>query len=230
MTIEHPDYEATRLRLMRDPHVQAMALGMAPRDRDDPTVNLCHEGGGPRHDFMLAANREYHARVGRVAETTRVEGYARNAGHIGAVAEAILRLLALPLADWPAPADEQLQLGHVVAVVPPPGAPGWTGPVTVPGATRPRYEPTWCATPPLTPARRDTAVHEQTANQIKLGNLTVIRCDVHDGPGERADLPGLTCTRCGHPRREHIPHLVAMIGKRWFECHACTCAGYVVTL
>jgi hypothetical protein len=227
MATESDGYEATRQRLMRDPAVQAMAVGCMANDR----AELVDGGGGPAFAFMQAANREYHTRTGHAAERAPVPGYPRGGGHIGAVAEAILRLLDMPLDGWPPVADEQLGLGHVIAVVPAPSVDnGWTGPVAVPGAARPRYEPTWCATPPLTPARRDTAIHEQTANQIKLGNLTVIRCDLHDGPGERADLPGLTCTRCGHPRGEHIPHLVAMIGKRWFECHACTCAGYVVTL
>jgi hypothetical protein len=96
MAIESADYEATRVRLMADPTVQAMAHGCKANDRAD----LAHDTGTPTHGFMLAALREYQARTGHPAEC-----------HIGGVAEAILRLLALPDADWPAPAEpEQLRL------------------------------------------------------------------------------------------------------------------------
>jgi hypothetical protein len=81
MAIESPEYEATRLRLMADPIVREMAIGCL---LNDPAA-LAHEDGTPRHEFMLAALREYEARAGHPAEC-----------HIGGVAEAILRLLAKP--------------------------------------------------------------------------------------------------------------------------------------
>jgi hypothetical protein len=147
---EHPDYEATRQRLMRDPIVQSMALGIDPR-----APGALADDGSPSHSLMMAANREYAARAGRQAQTTRVEGYARNTGHVGAVAEAIVRLLNTPRVDWPTPADEQLSLlaepgENVVAVVPPPPVAGWTGPVK-----------------PLRPLGPDDAPHCRTHLQFR---------------------------------------------------------------
>jgi hypothetical protein len=84
--IESADYEQTRQRLMKDPIIIAMAKEMAghpkselahgelPKYKDDPWPT-------PRFEFMMAANSEYRERGGT------------DGGHIGAVAEALLRLL-----------------------------------------------------------------------------------------------------------------------------------------
>lgn len=95
MAIEATEYEATRVRLTRDPVVQSMALGCLATD----PAEMKHPGGGATHDFMLAALREYADRAGHPAGC-----------HIGGVAEAILRLLDMPEADWPTPDEQQLQL------------------------------------------------------------------------------------------------------------------------
>lgn len=75
--IEAAHYEETRQRLAADPIVKGMAKGLANVPRDQ----MVHDSGTPRFEFMLAANVEYHARGGK------------DTGHIGAVAEALLRLL-----------------------------------------------------------------------------------------------------------------------------------------
>jgi len=83
--IESDDYEATRQRLMKDPIVIAMAEDIKknkmPRkffvhndDPDEPRPT-------PRYEFMMKANSEYRRRGGT------------DGGHIGAIAEAILRLI-----------------------------------------------------------------------------------------------------------------------------------------
>lgn len=78
MAIEAPHYEETRIRLMADPIVQDMAEGL----RGVPTGQMAHESGNPRFEFMQAANHEYRRRGGQ------------DGGHIGAIAEALLRILA----------------------------------------------------------------------------------------------------------------------------------------
>jgi hypothetical protein len=74
--LEDSHYEESRKALMQDPIVQDMARGL----EGHPIEELAHESGTPRHEFMLAANREYHERGGLAP------------GHLGAVAEALLRL------------------------------------------------------------------------------------------------------------------------------------------
>ena len=78
--LESADYEATRLRLLDDPVILSMADGL----NGHPLADLAHDDLTPRHDFMLAANRRYAQIGGRVT------------GHLGAVAEALLRIRALP--------------------------------------------------------------------------------------------------------------------------------------
>jgi hypothetical protein len=81
--IESADYEETRQRLMLDPIVMDMAEGLrgVPKeqlvhneDPDDPRPT-------PRFEFMMAANTEYKNRGGT------------DGGHIGAIAEVLLRLI-----------------------------------------------------------------------------------------------------------------------------------------
>lgn len=84
--IESADYEQTRQRLMKDPIIIDMAGGLKgvpkselahgdiPKYKTDPWPT-------PRFEFMMAANKEYRERGGT------------DGGHIGAVAEALLRLL-----------------------------------------------------------------------------------------------------------------------------------------
>jgi hypothetical protein len=75
--IESGDYENTRLRLMQDPVVIAMAKGL----ENEPRSQLCWDDGSPKFDFMMSANAEYRKRGGK------------DGGHIGAIAEALLRLI-----------------------------------------------------------------------------------------------------------------------------------------
>jgi hypothetical protein len=78
--IESGDYEQTRQRLMKDPIVIAMAKEIN-NDSNIIMESFTHDNGTPRFEFMMGANEEYHKRGG-------VDG-----GHIGAIAEAILRLI-----------------------------------------------------------------------------------------------------------------------------------------
>ena len=79
MAIEAAHYEQTRQRLLGDPIVVRMAAELRSMDR----TMLVHDDGSPRWDFMRAANDEYRRRGGD-----------QNAPlHIGAVAEAIVRLV-----------------------------------------------------------------------------------------------------------------------------------------
>lgn len=76
--IEAKHYEETRVRMTKDPIVIAMAHGLA----DVPREQLVHEDGTtPRHEFMLKANAEYRERGGE------------DGGHLGAIPEALLRVL-----------------------------------------------------------------------------------------------------------------------------------------
>lgn len=76
--IESGDYEEARQRLMKDPIVRAMSKGLKGVKREE----LVHEGSDtPRFEFMMAANKEYQSRGGK------------DGGHMGAVAEALLRLI-----------------------------------------------------------------------------------------------------------------------------------------
>jgi hypothetical protein len=84
MAIESKDYEETRRRLVKDPIIQDMAGGLL----DVPRDQLAHDDGTPRFEFMMAANREYSSRGGT------------DGGHIGAVAEALLRLVIPGLPLW----------------------------------------------------------------------------------------------------------------------------------
>lgn len=77
MAIEAKHYEQVRQILMRDPIVQNMAQSLTRT----PLDQIQHSDGTPRFDFMQAANDEYRKRGGRPR------------GHIGAVAEALLRIV-----------------------------------------------------------------------------------------------------------------------------------------
>lgn len=77
--IKAAHYGETEARLMLDPIVIDMAKGLA----DVPRKELVHDGpdGGPRFEFMQAANAQYRDRGGK------------DGGHIGAVAHALINLL-----------------------------------------------------------------------------------------------------------------------------------------
>jgi hypothetical protein len=79
--LESADYAKSRQRLIADPIVRAMAVGLN-RDKSLSYKALIHEDGTPRMDFMLGANSEYAKRAGHEANA-----------HIGAVAEALLLVL-----------------------------------------------------------------------------------------------------------------------------------------
>jgi len=79
--IKSLEYEQTRQRLMADPIVIAMARSL----RGYALFELAHDSGTPRFEFAMAANREYERRGGDMT-TPR---------HIGAVPEALLRLISL---------------------------------------------------------------------------------------------------------------------------------------
>lgn len=79
MAIEAEHYEETRLRLIQDPIVRDMAKTLpGPGSSMD---HILHEDGTPRFQFMQAANNEYRSRGGK------------DGGHIGAIAEALIRIL-----------------------------------------------------------------------------------------------------------------------------------------
>jgi hypothetical protein len=87
--IESADYEECRQRLMKDPIVINMAGGL----RGIPLMQMVHqedvdENGKlkdphptPRFEFMMSANAEYRERGGT------------DGGHMGAIAEALIRLV-----------------------------------------------------------------------------------------------------------------------------------------
>jgi hypothetical protein len=72
--IEAAHYAEARSKLMADPIVVNMYLGLA----DVATIDMAHEDGTPRFEFMQAANRTYAGRGGT------------NQAHLGAVAEALI--------------------------------------------------------------------------------------------------------------------------------------------
>lgn len=72
--IEAPHYRETVNKLLADPLIVHMALGL----KSIPRERLVHENGKPRFEFMQRANSTYTSRGGKVN------------GHIGAVAEAVL--------------------------------------------------------------------------------------------------------------------------------------------
>ncbi|AQT28483.1 hypothetical protein SEA_TNGUYEN7_85 [Mycobacterium phage TNguyen7] len=82
LTIEAPHYEETRQRLQRDPIIIAMSIEIlgAPTEIK---ASFAHDSGTPTFEFMQRANAEYARRGGT------------DGGHIGAVAEALLRNLAI---------------------------------------------------------------------------------------------------------------------------------------
>lgn len=75
--IEAEHYGETRARLVADPIIQQMAHEL----RDMDVAELVHASGTPRHEFMMAALREWQTRGG--------DGNT----HIGGPAEAILEIL-----------------------------------------------------------------------------------------------------------------------------------------
>lgn len=75
--LESKDYEEARVRLYNERIVRDMAVGL----RSTPTISLIHtDSGAPTFAFMTAASAEYMKRGGT------------DPAHIGAVAEALLRL------------------------------------------------------------------------------------------------------------------------------------------
>jgi hypothetical protein len=78
MAIEARHYEDARRALMTDPIVRAMADDLRGTSSID---ELTHDNGDPTFAFMQAANREYTKRGGG------------DRGHIGAVAEALIRII-----------------------------------------------------------------------------------------------------------------------------------------
>jgi hypothetical protein len=78
MTIEATHYEETRLAFMADPIVQAMAEELP--DAFLYGGDMLSADGTPRFEFMQMANGAYRRKGGALS------------GHIGAVAEAIVRL------------------------------------------------------------------------------------------------------------------------------------------
>ena len=84
VVIQAAHYDETERRLMRDPHVIAMADEIREGIRSHG-VSRQHlfNGNAARHEFMLKANEEYHRRA---------QG-AWQGGHLGAVPNAIRRLL-----------------------------------------------------------------------------------------------------------------------------------------
>ena len=77
--IKAKHYGETEARLAKDPIVKEMAKGLAGVPMDE----MVHEDGEtPRFEFMQAANAEYRERGGE------------DGGHIGAVANALLKVLA----------------------------------------------------------------------------------------------------------------------------------------
>jgi hypothetical protein len=78
MAIEAAHYREAREKLMSDPIIRDMVVGLA----NEPLDRLQHaDSETPRFEFMQAANREYESRGGTIK------------AHIGAVAEALLILL-----------------------------------------------------------------------------------------------------------------------------------------
>ena len=81
-TIKATHYDETVRRLTLSPIVQEMATEIP----SDHLAELAHPGGNPKFEFMLATTSEYARRVEEA-------GLALNEPqHIGAVAEAILRI------------------------------------------------------------------------------------------------------------------------------------------
>lgn len=83
--IESPEYEATRQRLVEDPIVRALAAELTAGIAEGHTTMgaLVHGDGSPRFEMMQRCNSEYARRGG-------------TGGHIGAVAEAIVRIWSEP--------------------------------------------------------------------------------------------------------------------------------------
>ena len=80
-------YDDAVTKLANDPIVINMALAM----QSTPREQMSDSSGGPSFDFMNAANREYNSRGGTFH------------AHIGAVAEAIFKILDFletPGAKW----------------------------------------------------------------------------------------------------------------------------------
>lgn len=80
MIIRARHYEDAVMRLVQNPTVQDMAVEIKSVDK---IRHFLHEDGSPRCEFMMAANNEF----------SRRGGDAEGSYHIGAIAEAILKLL-----------------------------------------------------------------------------------------------------------------------------------------
>lgn len=78
--IEGDDYRKTREALKADPIIQDMAGGVKKEITSIDDL-AWPESGTPRHEFTMAALREYQARGGKIGS------------HIGGPAEAILMIL-----------------------------------------------------------------------------------------------------------------------------------------
>lgn len=79
MTIRAAHYDEAVNRLVDDPVVRAMAADLIAAEVRMEL--LAHDDGTPRFEFMNGANAEYRARGGT------------DGAHIGAIGEAILKIL-----------------------------------------------------------------------------------------------------------------------------------------
>lgn len=77
--IKAKHYDEVVKKLMKLPEIQDMALGI----KDVPRSDLTHDDGGPRFEFMMASNQEFRNR----------KPDCKLSLHIGAVAEALLKVL-----------------------------------------------------------------------------------------------------------------------------------------
>ncbi|EKF22979.1 hypothetical protein C731_2982 [Mycolicibacterium hassiacum DSM 44199] len=80
--IQDSSYNEVETRLQRDLIVVAMSIEMLQAPADVRKA-WTHDDGGPTFEFMQMANREYRRRGGT------------DGGHIGAIANALLKNLAI---------------------------------------------------------------------------------------------------------------------------------------
>lgn len=74
-----PHYREVVIELFNNEIIQDMARGI----KNVPIEKITHDDGGPRFEFMMASNEEFRNRGGST----------KGSQHIGAVAEALLKLL-----------------------------------------------------------------------------------------------------------------------------------------